>query len=317
MPKVKTRIYSGSKDRTMESMLQVSENTLKELGMEIVVQYLDKTLIECKGKPPAGTPMGKENVCTIYKEGDKIYIKFTYAMEDPDAFWNLFEANLQIYSASTSEIEQKARIVSNICKTIREMGAQVDEEEAWDFLYNYEKSFQRLPMEDEYTPIAMDFIKLRDEEGVVQEKDAFVEQTPQPVIEEIKPQEEQPIEEGGITITPTDALKEMIKKFRLWIPKFKIFTLKCSNPWHWKSQKRLVTKIIAIEGNLNKIPYLLDNERKKIRKDVMELATEKRREKLLKLIKERQKNEAMYMAKYVEQQLKDDLLKLPFLTKKS
>ena len=116
-----------------------------------------------------------------------------------------FEANLQIYSASTSEIEQKARIVSNICKTIREMGAQVDEEEAWDFLYNYEKSFQRLPMEDEYTPIAMDFIKLRDEEGVVQEKDAFVEQTPQPVIEEIKPQEEQPIEEGGITITPTDA----------------------------------------------------------------------------------------------------------------
>ena len=46
----------------------------------------------------------------------------------------------------------------------------------------------------------------------------------------------------------------------------------------------------------------------------MELATEKRREKLLKLIKERQKNEAMYMAKYVEQQLKDDLLKLPFLT---
>ena len=91
------------------------------------------------------------------------------------------------------------------------MGAQVDEEEAWDFLYNYEKSFQRLPMEDGYTRIAMDFIKLRDEEGVVQEKDAFVEQTPQPVIEEIKPQEEQPIRKGHNNY-PTDALKEMIEE---------------------------------------------------------------------------------------------------------
>ena len=148
-----------------------------------------------------------------------------------------FEANLQIYSASTSEIEQKARIVSNICKTIREMEAQVndEEEEHGIFFTITEKSFQRLPMEDEYTPIAMDFIKLRDEEGVVQEKDAFVEQTPQPVIEEIKPQEEQPIEEKGHNNYPHGCLeRNNRRKFRLWIPKFKIFTLKSSNPWHGK-----------------------------------------------------------------------------------
>jgi ribosomal protein S17E len=239
-------------------------------------------------------------------------------MEDPDAFWNLFEANLQIYGASVSEIEQKARIVSNICKTIREMGAQVDEEETWDFLYNFEKKYQRLPMDDEYTPIAMDFIKLNDEKSVVKEEEAFVEQQPQQVIQEISmPTEEQPIEEGGITVTPTDAIKEMVKDISTIDPETQTFYLKMIDTLALEDQKRLVAKIKAIEGDLNKIPYLLDNERIKIRRDVMEMTTEKRRERLLKIIKDRQRNEAQYMARYVEQQLKLDLTKLPFLTKEN
>lgn len=318
MPKVKTKVYSGSKERTMESMFQVSDNTLKELGMEVTTQYLDKTLIECKGKPPAGSPLGKENIVTIYKEGDQIFIKFTYAMEDPDAFWNLFEANLQIYGASTTEIEHKAKIIALICKTIRGMGTQVDEEEAWDFLYNFEKSFQRLPTEEEITPIAMDFIKIQDENGqTVQANEAFVGEksvtlNEVPIVDEI-----QPIQQDGIQITPTDALKEIIKEIPTIDPGTLKFYLSLIDSLTLTDQEHLVTKIKAIENDLNKVPYLMDDERIKIRKEVMELSTEKRRERLLKIIKERQKNEASYMAKYVEQQIKNDLTKLTYLSREN
>ena len=63
MPRIKTRIYTGSKERTMESMLQVAENTLKELTMEVTTQYLAR-LIKPIGvtvsRIARGIPIGSE-----------------------------------------------------------------------------------------------------------------------------------------------------------------------------------------------------------------------------------------------------------------
>lgn len=315
MAKVKTRIYTGSKQRTMESMLTVTQNTLAELGLEVTTQYLDKTLIECKGKAPPGSPLGL-NIVTIYKEGDQIFIKFKYEMEEEERFWNIFESNLQIYGASTAEIEQKAKIVAGICKTVRGMGAQIDEEDVWDFLYNFEKTYQRLPTEEEFTPISMEYIKLMDELGlntVKENEPVFVGD--KPIQEAPKDEIPQTIREDGIEITPTDALKEIVKEITTLDSETKNFYLSLFNDLLLPDQERLVTKIKAIETDLNKIPYLLDDERKKLRREVMELSTEKRRERLLRIIKERQKNEPLFMAKFVEQQIKMELLKFPFLTK--
>ena len=78
-------------------------------------------------------------------------------------------------------------------------------------------------------------------------------------------------------------------------------------------QELLVSKIKAIEADLSKVPYLLDEERIKLRNSVFELTKEKRREKLAQLIKERSKNEAYFMTLYMDQEIKGNLKKLPFL----
>ena len=147
----------------MEGLLEVSVNTLQELGMEVTTHYLDKSLIECIGKPPPGSPLGKQNSVTVYKEGDKIYIKLMYEMESPDSFWDLFETNLQIHGASLEEIQLKAAIITKICKAIRGMNGEIDEEDAWDFLYNYEKNNKHLPNENDIDGIAIEYIKMAEE----------------------------------------------------------------------------------------------------------------------------------------------------------
>ena len=55
----------------------------------------------------------------------------------------------------------------------------------------------------------------------------------------------------------------MIKEIPTLDTEIQNFYIKMLESLALEDQKRLVTKIIAIEGDLNKIPYLLDNERKR------------------------------------------------------
>jgi hypothetical protein len=308
MARVKQRIYPGSKERTIESMLEVCQNTLQELGMEITTQFLDKSLIECIGKPPAGSPLGKQNIITVYKEEDKIYIKFKYEMPEPEKFWELFEVNLQIHGASTEEIEKKAKIITKICKTIREMGSMIDEEDAWDFLYHYEKNMKALPTDEEFNLIAMDYIKMLDELGIT---DQFMQQEYDQ--EEEVEEKNTGLENEGVVTTATEALIDIINEIPTLDVETKEFYISLFGQIAYPDQERLVQKIRVIESDLNKIPYLLDSERIEIRNAVMEMSTEKRRKKLMALIKERKKNEALYMNKFMTSQIKLNLQKLPYL----
>ena len=314
MARVKQRIYERSKERTMEGMLEVCQNTLVEMGMEVTTHYLDKSLIECIGKPPPGSPMGKQNTITVYKEGDKIYIKFKYEMTDPDRFWDNFETNLQIHGANTEEIERKAKVITKICKTIRGMGGTLDEEDAWDFLYHYEKNVKRLPEEEEISNIAIDFIKILDEQGITEEDAVFEEQ-----VEEATPEPEEVdnsfMADGGVTTTATEALIEMIKEIPTLDEETRNMYISLFNKLLLADQEKLVVKIRAIEGDLNKVPYLTEVERKKIRESVYKFSKNKRRQKLAQIIKERRKKEAYYMAQYLDRQIRQNLVNLPFLNR--
>ena len=171
----KTKIYSGSKERTMESMVEVTKTTLEDLAMTVTVQYLDRTLIECVGTSAPGSPIGK-NTVTVYKEEDQIFIKLTYSMPDGDMFWNAFELNLQIFSASVEEIGEKAKIITKICETIRDMRGEIEEETAWNFLYNFEREAQRLPTDEEIPLIADSYLQAnRGKIEEIEEDTLFIE----------------------------------------------------------------------------------------------------------------------------------------------
>ncbi|MBD3350139.1 MAG: hypothetical protein GF364_01480, partial [Candidatus Lokiarchaeota archaeon] len=50
MVKTKTKIYDALEEDSMETMVEVVQSTLKELGMELTTKYLDKTLVEIVGE---------------------------------------------------------------------------------------------------------------------------------------------------------------------------------------------------------------------------------------------------------------------------
>jgi hypothetical protein len=233
-----------------------------------------------------------------------------YEMESPDSFWDLFETNLQIHGASLEEIQQKAAIITKICKAIRGMNGEIDEEDAWDFIYHYEKTNKHLPNDNEIDAIAIEYIKMAEESGTMPNQIAEVEAQEASYKKNVT----EVIVEGDITITPTDALKEMVKEMPTLDEDTKKYYISLFDKLALPDQELLVSKIKAIEADLSKVPYLLDEERIKLRNSVFELTKEKRREKLAQLIKERSKNEAYYMTLYMDQQIKGNLKKLPFLT---
>ncbi len=303
MARTKTRIYSGSKERTMESMVEVTKTTLEDLGMTVTVQYLDRTLIECIGNSAPGSPIGKNSV-TVYKEGDQIFIKLTYQMPDGEMFWDAFEMNLQIYGASIEEIEEKAKIVTKICETIRDMQGAIEEEVAWDFLYNFERTAQRLPREDEIPLIADSFLQAnRDKTEIKEGESLFVEEGTTTV----------EMADDGIVITKTDALKQMIKEIPTLDNDSRYEYIKLLDTLEFDDQKRLVAKVQQIEADLNKVPYLTTEERKELRNKVKTLNVNKRRDVLFKEIKNREKNKAYYENKMYEDLAKEGLDTLIFL----
>ncbi len=312
MARVKQRVYMKSKERTMQSMLEVCEHTFAELGMEIRTQYLDKALIEVSGTPPRGSPLGKKNVLTVYKEEDKIFIKLTYDMKDPDQFWDVFETNLNIYGANTEEIAEKSMIVRKICETIAGMGTIIDPEEVWDFLYHYEKNLKKLPEDNEIDEISIEYIKMKNEMSAhVPNEDVFVEE-PQmdqtaSVVDDLLIEDEF----GEVQVTRTEALIEIVKEIPTLDKEAQNYVISLFERLLVDDQERLVQKVQIIENDLNRVPYLLPGQRKELRKQVMQMDQAKRRKFLGKEIKKRQANQAEYMMAFTDYQVRQGLADLP------
>ena len=304
MARTKTKIYSGSKERTMESMVEVTKTTLEDLAMTVTVQYLDRTLIECVGTSAPGSPIGK-NTVTVYKEEDQIFIKLTYSMPDGDMFWNAFELNLQIFSASVEEIGEKAKIITKICETIRDMRGEIEEETAWNFLYNFEREAQRLPTDEEIPLIADSYLQAnRGKIEEIEEDTLFIEDDETHV-------EEDP--DDDIVITKTDAMKQMIREIPSLDDDSKYEYIKLMDTLELDNQRRLVAKVKQIEEDLDKVPYLSNEERKDLRNRVKTLNVDKRRDLLFKEVKEREKNKAFYEDKLFDSLAKESLDTLLFL----
>jgi hypothetical protein len=299
MSKNKTNIYD-SNEKSMESIIEVAQNTLKEMGMAIKTQFLDKTLVEVIGDGAEGSPL-KKNIVTIYHEDNQIYVKLKAQMPDPNQFWKLFEQNIDVYSASSEQIEMKARVVSQIKGEIVELGLKsIVEDEIWDFIMNFEIQFKRLPKDDEIKSIALGYVKMKKDAGVNIEEQASEDSVFVGEKESVK--EALP---GDITVTPTEALKEMIKEMETLTTDDKKFFIGLFPDLTLDEQKKLVTKIKSMESDLDKIPYLSMDERASLRKEVMNLPVDKRRAKILKVIEKHRKD-----PKYANQSMEGEIRKV-------
>lgn len=284
----------------METMVDIAQSTLKELEMEIRTQYLDKTLVEINAKGN-----GSRNLVTVYHEEDKIYIKFKSTMNDPNNFWSLFESNMAVFGDdSTESIEEKAQIVNKIIDAVENMGYSISEDDCWDFLLGFEKQYEMLPSDEEIQSIALSYTKMCKEQGIepgeVQDDTVFVGEEDQVADEPV--------------ISPTEALKEIILEMDTLTDDDKAFFIGLFDDLTLDEQKRLVTRIRAIESDLDKIPYLKMDERAEIRKKIMNLSTKKRRAKILKIIKKRKKDIDKYANAAMEDDLREALNKMKFLS---
>lgn len=48
--KTKTKIFDATEENSMQTMIEIAQSTLKDLGMDVRTQFLDKTLVEIIGE---------------------------------------------------------------------------------------------------------------------------------------------------------------------------------------------------------------------------------------------------------------------------
>lgn len=231
-------------------------------------------------------------------------MKFKEESDEAEPFWNKFEGNLQVFGGSTEKLEEKAKIVKEIMKYVSETGYSISDDDCWDFLLNFEQQYKKLPSTEQIRSIALSYTKMCQEQGIkpgeTTESSVFVGDEPQ--------------NEEEYKVTPTEALKEIILEMNTLTPEDKKFFISLFNDLTVEDQKKLVIRIKAIESDLDKIPYLKLDERTDIRKEVMNLPTEKRRAYILKIINKRKKNLQQYAHAAMEDDLKEALNKMPFLS---
>ncbi|MHA1819112.1 MAG: hypothetical protein ACTSVC_01475 [Promethearchaeota archaeon] len=313
MAKTKTKIYPAEDEDSMNIMLELVQNTMKEMGMQIKTQFLDKSLIEVQGIDVEG----KKNLTTLYLEGNQLYVKFKTQRDDIETFWFNLDKNISVYGQSTEGIEKKAKIVSKILKAVKDMGYTMDEEDCWEFILNFEKNYNRLPNEEEIGSIALSYVNtISDEQEISTGNNLGAESIFVLEDEGEAGGASGSIEEDDeeIIVTPTEALKEMVKEIETLTEEDKRFYLSLFDDLTLDEQKKLVTRIKAIESDLSRIPYLTLEERAKLRKEVMNLSTEKRRAKILKIINKRKKNIRYYEHRALEGKIKSILDKFEFLS---
>ncbi len=309
MAKEETRVFNGE-GKEISAVVEAVQETLKELNQSSKIMQLDKSLIEVQGEPAKGDPIGKLNI-TIYKEYTQFFIKIKHSMENPDRFWIPFQENMAIYGASDSEIGTKAKVVQAIIDNIKLLGGVVTEEQTWDFLFNFEKQYGHLPNDDEIKNIALKFVKMLDTKEISE----FRSETPFSVPEAAVPQvpSGEPPVEGDVT--PEDALKAMIDDMQTLSPNEKIYYKKMFPDITVEQQKIVVKKLIEVDEDMDKIPYISMEDRTGFRENLLNTPRGAKRDAAIeKIIAKRKRQIAFYQDRDMESQLKQILADIPTLS---
>ncbi len=309
MAKEETRVFNGE-GKEISAVVEAVQETLKELNQSTKIMQLDKSLIEVQGEPAKGDPIGKINV-TIYKEYAQFFIKIKHSIDNPDRFWIPFQENMAIYGASDSEIGTKAKVVQAIIDNIKLLGGVVTEEQTWDFLFNFEKQYGHLPNDEEVKNIAINFVKMLDNQEISGIRSEATGNIPVAVTRESAP--DQTPAEGDVT--PEDALKSMIDDMPTLSPNEKIYYKRLFPDITVEQQKILVKKLIEVDEDMDKIPYISLEDRTEIREDLLNTPRgEKRDASIAKIIAKRKRQIAFYQDREMEMQLKQVLADIPTLS---
>lgn len=309
MAKEETRVFNGE-GKEISAVVEAVQETLKELNQSTKIMQLDKSLIEVLGEPAKGDPIGKVNV-TIYKEYTQFFIKIKHTMENVDRFWIPFQENMAVYGASDSEIGTKAKVVQSIIDNIKLLGGAVTEEQTWDFLMNFEKQYGHLPKEEEIKDIALKFVKMLDTKEISEYRSETPVYTPE--VEVPPAPTEAPPAEGDIT--PEDALKAMIDDMPTLSPNEKVYYKKIFPDITVEQQKILVKKLIEVDADMDKIPYITLEDRTEIRESLLNIPRGPKRDAAIeKIITKRKRQIAYYQDRDMEMQLKQVLADIPTLS---
>ncbi len=310
MAKEETRVFNGE-GKEISAVVEAVQETLKELNQSTKIMQLDKSLIEVQGEPAKGDPIGKINV-TIYKEYTQFFIKIRHAMENVDRFWIPFQENMAIYGASDSEIGAKAKVVQAIIDNIKLLGGAVTEEQTWDFLFNFEKQYGHLPKDEEIKSIALKFVKMLDTKEISQIRTETPVYAPEAEAPQVPPAEAPPVEGD---VTPEDALKAMIDDMPTLSPNEKVYYKRIFPDITVEQQKILVKKLIEVDEDMDKIPYITLEDRTEFRENLVNIPRGPKRDAAIeKIIAKRKRQIAFYQDRDMEMQLKQVLADIPTLT---
>jgi len=313
MAREETRVFNGE-GKEISAVVESVQETLKELNQTTKIMQLDKSLVEVQGEAAKGDPIGKI-IVTVYKEYSQYFIKIKHSMDNPDRFWIPFQENMALYAASDEEVGEKAKVVQKIIDNINILGGQVAEEQTWDFLFNFEKQYGHLPNEEEVKNIALSYVDMLDKQEISEVNLADLATKPEvalktePEVVEEKEKEPEPGE-----VTPEDALKAMIDDMATLMPQEKRKYKDLFEELTLEQQKILVKKLIDVDGDMDKIPYITPEERAEYRDDLLATPREKRIAKVAKILAKRKKKTAVFQSKELDMRLKEQLADLPNLS---
>lgn len=320
MPEEETRIFDTSdENKKMQNLVQSVEETLKDMDMTVKTLELDLTLMEVHG---AG-PEGKCEV-TVYKEGKKAYVRLKHDLPDPEEFWDGFVQFLSLMAAEPEEIGARARVVQKIIDNTKALGYRLPEEDAWNFVYRFLRHYKRDPTDEEINEIVVSYVEMIDQDSPALSEDdvAFLSgEEEEDTVEEWGEEEEEGWgDEGGGEgenygeITPEDALKEMVREMSNLSSSEKNYYLGLLPTLAFEHQKMLVSKLRTVDGEIDEIPYITQEERENLRPQLMKLQANKRKKKLSKIKKKREKNLDYYKQKEEEAHLAERLDEIETIT---
>ncbi|GAB4324261.1 MAG: hypothetical protein Kow0069_29780 [Promethearchaeota archaeon] len=307
MSQEETRIFDAT-DKSMQDLVQTTEETLKDLDMTVKTLELDKTLMEVHGTGPVGNC-----VVTVYREGGKAYIRLKHTLMDSSEFWDSFSQFLSILAATPEELGERARVVQRIIDHVAALGAHLPEDEAWDFMYRFLRKYKRNPEPDEINQIAVSYVEMLEQDSdLVDRADQEISEE-YPDVEFVTDEDEEEAEEYG-GITPEDALRAMVREMETLTPSEVNYYLSLFPELNLDQKKLLVAKLRQVDREMDEIPYLTVEERESLRAQLMKLPAAKRQKKIASIIKKRNKRLEYYKMKEEEDQAKQRLSKIATIT---
>ncbi|MHA1150271.1 MAG: hypothetical protein ACTSR8_18750 [Promethearchaeota archaeon] len=308
----KTKTYE-LKNREMSDFQAITEKILYKLRFSTTSTVLDETLtIVTFLDKNSNIDVQKDNKIALYQEQNNIYVqvKGLLSQREADKFWTLYDntidAKIEPPVIEEKKPVSKTEIINQIVETIKNKGFQIEISEATDFVDNFENSFNRLPKISEINSIAAGYIKMKQEEiGDVPETTIIEETDFTEDFDDITTFEE----EEAIEISPSEALKELIKDFDYLTHAEVVYFSNLLDNYDFDNQKRIVSNIGIVEEGLSQIYGLSEDEIAELRRELVPLQQDEIAIRIQEIINKR--------IKVVETQYKGiekDLRELNFLS---